>query len=1335
MNPTDATAALNPRTPGRRLIKWLAVGLGTAMLLIALALGTFTLAMARVPEYRLQMQAWLSQRARLDIEFESALAHWRTYGPELVLTRVVVRSPDRQRVLARADQGGVGFDLWRALRNGRLAAARIMLEGTEIKAQRRADGEFEFVGQADWPEFATQSGFKLDDLPIGTLAIRKVRLLFRDLHTGRGPWLIDQVAADITRAAGSFELKAQANLPRSLGKELRLTAHGEGRLSEGAQLRWQAQLRGTELDLRGWTQVMPDDWIAPAEGQGSFVLAADFIGSQPQRFSGHGDFVDVQMKLPKWSLPLPQADPLQVRDDDPGSTPVPQATAAASPVLADAPLRYRNIGLAFTGSHTGQDWQAHFERLQFSRDDSPWTPGAANVSIQFGSAESGRYLRELQADAQLIVLDNLWPLLAYLPETDANARLRALNTSGRIMNFAVRYQRSDERDAPRYGVRAEFAQLGVSPVGRTPGASGLSGVLTATGAHGELHLDSHEVALNLPRLFRTPLPLDQVTADLNWVRSGTTVRIHGTKLAVTSEDGKLQGQFTLDIPQNGAPEIDLQAEGTDLNAATAPRYLPAGAMPKRTLAWLDAAFPAGMVKHAQATLRGPLDKFPFRGDEGLFLIKARIEGLTLDYQPGWLPATNLTIDAEFHNAGLSAVARGGQVNGLTLSHAEGQVKDYRDSELNIKAQTQGDLADALGFVQHSPVGPAIGGLFQKLSGSGQFHGDASLYLPLKQFTRRKVDINASLQNATVNLAGFTQRAEQLNGRLRILNDAVVDADLHGQFLQGEFGVRTESAARGRYNVVANGLAQAPPLTQFLNLPAWIKLEGATRYRYTMPGYAQRDSEGTRHLYSIDSDLRGLGINLPVPAGKSAGDSRTLHIDSDLRGNDMLLRGALGELRALLRLQTEGEGWRFERGGLRADGIAAALPGHTGLRIDGRLDVFNLDDWLKLASNGGEGATLSRSSTAHVQDVLRAANVNIGRLRIFGFEWPEVRGILQATDAAWRVDVAGQQADGQVSIPYEFASGRPLTLSMEKLWLTPQSGDIRLRGAAPLDPRELPALHADIRHFRYGIHDFGALEVDGTRTAQGLQVGALHIRGDSFDGMGAGSWLQAPAGTQNTLMLTLNSSDVRATLQQFNYGDFIAAKRGKLVADLRWPGGLDESLLGRASGTLEVQVDEGQLLNVQPGAGRVLGLLSVAALPRRLGLDFHDLTDKGLAFDRIHADFTVQNGDAHTQNLLLHGPTAEIGIVGRMGLGARDYDQTAVVTGDVSSALPVAGVVAGGPVVGAALLLFSQIFKEPLKGVARAYYHIGGSWDDPQVERIDSEAGKASLSGAAAGGAP
>lgn len=1336
-DPDHDTTDMNQRTRWQRVAKWCAITLTTLVVVVALALVAFSVLMARVPAYRAQMQAWISERARMDIEFSELRAGWRGYGPELVFTNAVVRSSDGQRVLARAEQGGVGFDLWQALRTGRLAAARFSLRGTELKAQRRVDGRFEVVGQADWPEFNSDASFKLDSLPVGQLSISDVRLSFRDLKTGRGPWVVDKVALIVKRSERVFDMQGQATLPAALGTDLRFSAHGEGDLNQVAQLRWRAQASSKELNLAGWKQVVPEDWpknwIAPTQGRGSFELTSAWQGAQLRQIGGRVDFVDVLMQPPQWSMPLPQADPLQFRDDDGQAAASAQSAAAdvrtATATASDAGLRYSKVELAFNSTVSEQGWLTRMDRLQLARDTTPWPSGSASVLLKFTEASGVKFVSRLQVSAQTVVLDNLWPLLAYLPESAANARLRALNVSGRLSNLALHYERAAQDSAPRYGMRVDFAQLGVSPVARAPGINGLSGALVANGARGELRLDSHDVEFSVPRIFRTPLPLDRVTGRINWTRTAQTIEVRSEDMALDNADGKARAKFTLQIPHDGSPVIDMQASGTQLNAAAAPRYMPAGIMHRRTLAWLDAAFPAGTVTEAHATLKGPLRQFPFRGAEGLFLINAQIDGLTLNYQDGWLPATGLKINAEFRNAGLSAVATAGDVNGLTLERAEGHIKDYRDAEINITARTSGSLDNAVRFVQQSPVGPAIGGLFQRLTAQGEMQGNASMYLPLTDFAKRRVDIGVSLQNATVRLADVPQQAERVNGTLRILNDGVVAADLRGEFLQNAFAVTTESAGRGRYNVVANGIAQAQPLAQFLKLPTWVRVDGAMAYRYTMPGYAQRDAGGARHLYSVDSDLRGLSIELPEPVGKPANAVRALRIDADLLGEDMQLRGAMGGLRALVRLQSSKDNWRFDRAGLRADNVAAALPAHAGLRVEGRLETFALDDWLKLG-NSDSGVANKTAQGTRVQEVLRGANVNIGRLRIYGFELPEVRGVLQATDDGWRIDAAGAQAAGQVLVPYEFGSAKPLTLNMDVLKLTPVAAvDKNKSGNGDgLDPRELPSLNADIRQFHYGEHSFGHLQLSGARTAQGLQVSRLQISGPSFNGTGSGSWLHSTGGQQSTLALTLESSDVRATMQQFNYADFVAAKRGKLIANLRWPGGVDENLLSRASGTMELQVDEGQLLNVQPGAGRVLGLLSVAALPRRLGLDFRDVTDQGLAFDAIHADFTVQNGDARTENLLLRGPTAEIGIAGRIGLGARDYDQTAVVTGDVGAALPVAGVMAGGPVVGAALLLFTQIFKEPLKGVARAYYHIGGTWDDPQIDRIDASEGKASLSG-------
>jgi uncharacterized protein YhdP len=159
--------------------------------------------------------------------------------------------------------------------------------------------------------------------------------------------------------------------------------------------------------------------------------------------------------------------------------------------------------------------------------------------------------------------------------------------------------------------------------------------------------------------------------------------------------------------------------------------------------------------------------------------------------------------------------------------------------------------------------------------------------------------------------------------------------------------------------------------------------------------------------------------------------------------------------------------------------------------------------------------------------------------------------------------------------------------------------------------------------------------------------------------------------------------------------------------------------------LRLVLEDGRLRDVEPGAGRMLGLLSVAQLPRRLSLDFRDVTDQGLAFDSVKGDFELRAGNAFTQNLVLKGPAVDIGIVGRTGLATEDYDQTMVVSGNTSGPLAVAGALAAGPVVAAGVLVLSQLFKDQLQGLARVYYHVTGPWSAPVVERISAPNGEAS----------
>jgi uncharacterized protein YhdP len=281
-----------------------------------------------------------------------------------------------------------------------------------------------------------------------------------------------------------------------------------------------------------------------------------------------------------------------------------------------------------------------------------------------------------------------------------------------------------------------------------------------------------------------------------------------------------------------------------------------------------------------------------------------------------------------------------------------------------------------------------------------------------------------------------------------------------------------------------------------------------------------------------------------------------------------------------------------------------------------------------------------------------------------------------------------------------------------------AGDVASGEAPPEgNPRAIPPIHFHAVDMIWGERQLGEVGATLIKLDDGIGLSTLAVSGGSFTIEATGEWRGRDAGV-GRLVGTLASTDVAAPLKQLGYADVMEARSGKLDFDLQWLGGPSAAALSAATGHVVVALDKGQITGLRPGAGRVVGLASVAALPRRLALDFSDLTDKGFAFDTVRGSFDLRNGSAYTDDVLVKGPAAEIGLIGRVGLKSKDYDQTAVVTGNVGNTLPLAAF-AGGPVVGAAVLLFTQVFKQPLKGLARGYYRITGSWDNPTVERIKS----------------
>src|SRR5207248_1410819 len=103
--------------------------------------------------------------------------------------------------------------------------------------------------------------------------------------------------------------------------------------------------------------------------------------------------------------------------------------------------------------------------------------------------------------------------------------------------------------------------------------------------------------------------------------------------------------------------------------------------------------------------------------------------------------------------------------------------------------------------------------------------------------------------------------------------------------------------------------------------------------------------------------------------------------------------------------------------------------------------------------------------------------------------------------------------------------------------------------------------------------------------------------------------------------------------------------GKLDGQLNWTGGPQDFNYPTLNGKFSLDVQRGQFTKVDPGIGKLLGILNLEALARRLTFDFKDVVAEGYAFDEMSGDITVRNAVMSTSNLHITGPAAKVDIAG------------------------------------------------------------------------------------------
>lgn len=1067
------------------------------------------------------------------------------------------------------------------------------------------------------------------------------------------------------------------------------------------------------------------------------------------------------------------------------------------PTAAPLELAWLKTRLAYERRHTrqGATLQLDLQQLQFETVAGvAWPRSDIRLAL---SQDSQGTLSGGGLDTSAVDLHRLAALADHLPLPRTwHQQLDSFEAGGQIEHLHLRWTGSPER-WQRYEAQGAIkglnlaAQAAATSDEATPAPAGRPGLRDAdltfefTEQGGHLNATMHNGRVSLPGIFEsTDIPITDLKTSLRWRRElreqkppAYQVELQSLQIANADLQGQIQGRWQTGqghgVGRGGylPGRLDLKVRLGRADLAAVHRYLPL-TIGKETRHYLRDALLAGRVTSLTAQVRGDLHDFPFtQAGSGDFKLRASVEQGRYAYVPPslapsapWPVFTDLRTDVHIDQQRLTlhrGSARLGEVGSgqYRLSQVEGRVDDYlHDATLAIEGVGQGPLAEALHYVNASPIGGWIGHALANTRATG----DASLQLALRIPLMHTADTTV---RGTVQLPGndlaFTVDTPLLAG-----TRGRVDFTEHGfsvsqgstRTVGGNLSFEGGQQPDGSVRFTGTGLATADGLRRTPEMP-WLAdlarpMTGQATYRLQL-GFVHGQPDVV-----ITSPLNGLGLQLPAPLAKAEADTLPLRISvrpqSESNGSTIdLLRVELGKLldaQYLRRHAPTGSTAPVQivRGAIGL-GQSPSWP-DRGVSAQLSWPTLSVDDWAAWAKRSGSTGSASPAgktpsgngrgdNNAYLPTQLQ---ISTNQLTVLKRQINQVRatvsrgpGSAAPKQDAWLIDIQAEQLAGKLELQGSgFGDGRAQGA-------TPRDEDRILARLSRLSiPRDeakalgdqlaqaeddLPALDVVVDRFELHGNALGRMELQAgnlavprTGDARLWRIGKLLIDGPEAQLQASGQWLRRGGlvPSQTTVDFKLDIRDAGLLLARLGMVGAVRAGSGTLSGDVRWRGAPTAFEWDSLGGNVHLAVEKGQFLRADAGAAKLLGVLSLQSLPRRLLLDFRDITQSGFPFDRVEGDVSIERGVAATRLLQIKGLQALILTEGQADLVNETQDLQVWVVPEINAGAASLAYAVINPAVGLGTLLGQIFLRRPLAEAATRQFHVTGSWDAPVVAQIE-----------------
>jgi uncharacterized protein (TIGR02099 family) len=1252
---------------------WTFIISAAALLVIgaALASGLFQLAVQAVPGYRADVERYVKDVTGRPVRIGALGLTWRYYYPALELQQVALLDTGGA-VQLEAERLRLGFGLMGLIR-GEFIPSRLELSGLTLDARLSRDGHLEISGlqQSGGGEFDLRETLRSLEA-FSQLQIERCRLNLADERRGE-TWSFGVSRAELERGLLGVRLEADLTLPAAFG--------------ESAQL---------EASVGG-------DWLEPATWSGNWAVKVNSIaaGSWLTPYLARGAQVEVHGAE---ALLRGETEDGRVTTANLWLRTGPLSARRAQHVAALESLEARVLLEFGSGG-----WTARLKQIELDSVNGSWPPAPAQLQYTGGEQPA------LEGQLEFLRLADLAPWLQMLREPGALAALDKI--SGELRDVQFRVQGTDPDDV-RYSLQARFEGLALPAADRAAGFAGARGELAADEAGGRAIFSKEPVTVELPGLLISPaVPFEALEGEIEWRKLSDGWKLNAPRFQWELLSTRGNGRLELLLPESAqrSPEINLSMQFSADDVTAAKPLMPKHWGPG-LINWLDRSIISGRATKADLTIAGRLADFPFEGKPGIFSLDIEAQDILLAYQPDWPPVEQLGARLSFRGNSLAIASTSGSIGGNTIKTVAARFPDFSTAELVIDGTVEGETERFYQFLARSPLRVTLAGLLRSTTAQGPAAVDIHLDIPLDRASGTQARGVVTLGGVELRHTSLPEPVRNIQGQLSFGGKGIASERISGNLFAQPL-VATITPKPDGSSLLGAGFTFAPgaPGTADQGLirfvPAWLlqKLSGASDWRAELKIAGDGDTP-----VRLSSNLSGMAIRLPPPLGKTAeqtvplvltvGDAPQVPLRITVDYQD--------RFGADLHFARRGNETRLSSGALRV-GAGPPIPAPaSGVILGGALAEMDVRQW----ADELKGSGLEQQAS-----LFRRADLNIGRAHWGAYsvgstryQWlPQTQG-----KGGWLLTLTG--AGGAGELRWNPQGRGVLTARLDQLALDysePAAGQAQ-PSHTPADPSELPRFDLDVRRLSLNQADMGGVLLATALTESGQEIQNLKVAGGLVTLGGTGEWQRRSGQSSATLDFDFASGDIGALLRALGYAPTLEAKSAAAKGALRWRPAAAGLEWQQAQGTVNHKFADGQLRAVKPGVGRVLGLFNFYALPRRLTLNFKDVLGSGLGFDRIQGDFSLADGNAHTENLQIAGPSLRMDVRGRIGLAARDYDQSVTVYPDMSAGVTLGALALGGPVAGVLALIAQELMNKPLDQVTQLSYRVTGSWDDPQVERAE-----------------